>query len=189
MINDYPELIAEVTERSDSAGVPLRHAMLTGMAGNELNKKLNVSEMEIEATLTTDADGEVAVPSGLQSIRSIMYGKKILPKVNLRVIKGGGSGYAIVNGTIYTSLASSDLVATYYTAIPGLVANNTNWLLSANPEIYLYALLKQAFLVNLDIEKASAAGKYMDQLIDDFNMHDAVARFNGSTHRNLGTVI
>ena len=74
MIQDYAELIAEVTTRSSVSDVATRAKMHVGMAENMLSKRLRTSDMETAVVLTTDADGLAALPSDYAEMRSIRAG-------------------------------------------------------------------------------------------------------------------
>jgi hypothetical protein len=65
----------------------------------------------------------------------------------------------------------------YYAALPGLAANSTNWLLTAQPNIYIFALMQQVYLLMLDEEKVAKTAIVLDSLIADLSRSDAAKRF------------
>jgi len=180
MIADYAELIAEVSDRANDPDVALKAEMFVGLAENAIAKRLQVGEMESSASLATDADGVANIPIGFIRARSVMVGKYILPAKTLTEIKQGASGYAITSGVMQTSEVSATVDLVYYSRLPSLVENGTNWLFQSDPDIYLYAVLVQVFLANLDIEKAQAAETYLDQLIGLKDLDDRRRRLSPS---------
>lgn len=201
---DYPELIAEVSERSGLPGLPSRAEQLTRMAEADLNKRLFVGNQEDTRTLTTDADGLAPLPLDYFQMRRVDYGGKELRQFGLKDIQtGAGYGYAIRGGNMVTSIVEKPLTITYYRGLPALslayddwVQNDwdaddwateisTNWLLESDSEIYVYALLKQWLAFKMD-ERAATADQYLDRLVSDRNMQDRRARFNGVRFRTAG---
>ena len=183
MISDYAELIAEVVERTGDANVPLRAKMFTGLAEIDLSKRLKTSAQETLVTLTTDANGSVALPSDFEAMRTIVRGGCELPQAHLIDLKDKSlNGYAVQAGALVTSYPSADLDLTYYASIPSLTTNSTNWLLTASPEIYLYAVMRQVFMAAMDAEKALAAGQFLNVLVDEFQDRDGAIRFQNTPY-------
>lgn len=180
MIRDYPELVATVTTRSKVPDVATHAASYVGLAEAALSKRLRVAGMEAAATLTTDADGVVALPAGYQEMRDIRCGDYLLRRLPLPTLKAGMRGYAIQGANIVASEKETDLDVVYYSALPSLAENNTNWLLAQDPEIYLYAVLFQVFTAEFQIDKAQAASTHLGGLIANLEAADNEARFAGT---------
>ncbi len=186
MISDYSELVAEVTERTGAPGVANRAGMFVGLAETVLNRRLAVSGMEATTTMTTDTNGKAALPAEHVRTRLVEMGGKAVAGYDIRAIQNKErSGYTIQGSTMVTSFPGADLVVHYYGKIPSLEVNATNWLLAAHPDVYLYAVMQQVFLASLDAEKAATVGAYLESLIVDVEMADAMARF-GNTRRRIG---
>ena len=183
---DYSELIAEVTERTGISSVATRAAMYTGMAEAMLNKRLRVAEAEAETALLTDAEGYTALPSGFQAARAVHVGTTQLPAAHLDDIIAGRAGYAVIGNDLRTSCVDTEITLNYYRALTPLAIAGTNWLLEAEPEIYLYAVMRQAFMASLDAEKATAAQAILDQLIDAKISADRTKRFLDTPYRIAG---
>lgn len=61
----------------------------------------------------------------------------------------------------------------YYAVIPSLATNNTNWLLAQRPDIYLFALLREAYDFYEDDEQLQ---KYDQRLVDAIRNANAADR-------------
>ena len=197
---DYPELIAEVTERSGDSGVAIRAKLYLTLAEAALNKALRVAENETDTDLTTDADGEATLPTDYQATRMLMSGTWELVAGDWRDIKRrllnnivtpqtARGAYAIRGDKLVTTFADTDLTLYYYAALQPLDETGTNWLIETDPEIYLYAMLRQVFMAKLDAEKAMAAGTVLDSLIAAKRRSDMVARFGTKPFIAVGNVV
>lgn len=197
---DYPELIAEVTERTGDSAVALRAKMHLGMAETALNKVLRVAGNEADEAITTNSDGEVNLPDDYLAVKSLLSGvwelrpadwQEIqLNRLNNNVTPISARGaYAIRGKRLYTTFADTDLTLYYYAALPPLDLTGTNWLIESDPEIYLYAMMRQVFMAKLDAEKAQAAQTILDGLIMAKNRSDYMARFGRKPYRVIGGVV
>ena len=184
---DDSEIIAEVTARTGDSTVATRAALFTALAETALSKMLRVGAAEKTVTLTTDADGVATLPSSYGRLREIRYAGYPLPVADVQAVQAKTqTGYYMAGGDIITSLPNASITLYYYEAIPPLSYFDTNWLSDAEPEIYIYALMKQVFLANLDTEKAAAADGMLTTLVDNFLRADAVARFSKTQYRAPG---
>lgn len=187
MIADYQELIAEVVERTGDANIPMRAAMYTGMAEAALSKRLRVADAEATADITTDADGIAPLPVDYAQLRTINAGTDRLAAYPLSEIQRNTAwGYAIQGRDLVTSFPDTDITLSYYAKLPSLETYGTNWLLDSEPEIYLYAVMRQVFLAKLDAEKAQLASSYLDSLLSKFEAQDHTERFLGTIYRVKG---
>lgn len=188
MISDYSELVTEVSARSGISDVANRAKMFVGMAEKNLSKHLRLSGMETSAILTTDADGNVSLPSDYQEMRSIRVNQRNHDRISLDALLSGQCGYAVQGKVLKSSYKSAPHAIVYYAAIPSLEANNTNWLLEDEPETYLQAVLFQVYTANNELEKAQAASEYVSHLMATANESDNLKRYSG-THINFRGVM
>lgn len=189
MISDYPELISEVSRRSKVSDVANYAAMHVGMAETALSKMLRLADMETAVEITTDAAGEVALPTDYIEMRSILIGTREVERKSLPLVLAGTvCGYAVQGKTLKSTFKSMAHSCVYYAAIPSLEAANTNWLLEAEPEIYLQAVLQQVYAEQMDIEKATATANYLATLVENANTAARTARLTG-TRISLGSIV
>lgn len=181
MIADYPELVAEVTHRSKQSDVANRASMYVGLAERMLSKRLRLSDMLTETTLTTDSSGSVNLPTGFQEMSTLYVGDCELHKQPLSKIIGDYvEGYAVVGQTIRSSYKSTEHAARYFAAVPGLEVANTSWLLDREPELYLQAVIFQVYTGNNMVQEAQVVAGYLSGLIEDANAADYAARLSGA---------
>ena len=180
MINDYAELITEAAHRTGVTDVASRAKMYVGMAEKALSKRLRVADMEAETTLATDNLGRVDLPDDYVAARAVFVNKAELPrKAFSQIRQERACGYVIQGSVLHSSERETDHDLAYYAAIPSLEANNTNWLLDAEPELYLQAVIFQVYTAKSDLEKAQATAGYLNALIEGVTQQDTVARYAG----------
>lgn len=180
MINDYAELIAEASQRTGVTDVASRARMCVGMAEKALSKQLRVADMETETTLTTDSLGRADLPDDYIAARAVFVNTAELPRQSLSQIRQGRAcGYVIQGSALQSSEAETAHDLAYYAAIPSLEENDTNWLLEAEPELYLHAVIFQIHTAMNDLEKAQVTAGYVGLLIEGLLQSDRVARFAG----------
>lgn len=187
MIADWSELMVEVSQRIKDGSVMQRAAMLTGLAEDELNRDIRTAEMEAQATLVTDADGVAALPADFLDARAVTLNGKRLTAYPLAQLRNRTQrGYAIIGSTFASTETEADVVLDYYQRIPDLKTNGTNWLLQSDPQIYLYAVMKQAMLAVMNLEGAAGAASYMADLIERKRNDDAHRRFGDTMFQFSG---
>src|SRR4249919_1309406 len=132
----------------------------------ELNRTLRVPEMEESAEITV-TDSSATLPTDLREIRHLYWNGDIdneivpVPLSTIRRDYPLGSFtdrplvYAVRGGDIELAPLPGDIDGTltvlYYEEIPALSADNeSNWLIAAHPDIYLFGSLTmaEAFLWN-----------------------------------------
>ena len=180
MINDYAELIAEAAQRTGVTDVASRAKMYVGMAEKALSRQLRVADMEADVTLTTDSLGCVDLPDDYIAARAVFVNTAELPRQSFSQIRQEhASGYVIQGSVLQSSETETDHDLAYYAAIPSLEANDTNWLLEAEPELYLHAVMFQIYTGTNDLENAQVTAGYVGLLIEELMKSDRVARFAG----------
>lgn len=186
-IADYSELVIEVASRTGRGDLPQRAAMLTGMLETHLNKRLRTTDQEASSSVTTDASGDATLPSGFLEIKGVYYDDVRVPRLTFSPVEVDftGWGWYSEGSTLKSNLLGQALEIRYYAAIPSLASNGTNWLLTAEPEIYLIGLTWQTHMFEGELEKAMVARSYLDQLIGEFMTADLTKRRRGTT-LNMG---
>lgn len=189
---DYPELIAEVTARSGDSTVAVRAPLFIKLAEVEINKALRIGGNEESADLTTDSNGEARLPDDFSALRMIVMGGREMTAGDYTALTLPGrrdGGYAVRGNVLVTGWPDTALTLHYYAKVPDLTLTGTNWLLETDPEIYIYAVLKQVFMAALDAEKARAAQEVFDSLVALRRRDDAIARFGRKSYMVTGTVV
>jgi|21_taG_2_1085346.scaffolds.fasta_scaffold52744_3 hypothetical protein len=168
-ITNYGSLISEAGAMYGNGRTDLtsRWAGFVQRAENEINRILRTDEQTAVTTLTA-ASGVLTCPSDWKRIRSIRQtvSKKYAIEITdievieryLSDITQTGDPYlaAEVGGTIYLAPAPEDGVTfrVFYhrgvTALDSADDADTNWLLTSDPDVYLFAVLKQAAIYDHD---------------------------------------
>jgi hypothetical protein len=184
---DLPELIAETVERTGDSGLPTRASLYLQLAEVDLKKRLRIGANETVATLTTDASGNVNLPADYSELRSLFIAgmpvrNTALPSVEDKLTPG----YTIQGHQLQTTYANTPVTLHYYAAIPTLQTTGTNWLIVAEPEVYIYAMMRQVYLAKLDVEKAQACDVVLSNLIAEILRADRIKRFGKLPYRVAG---
>jgi len=159
---DLPELIAETVERTGDSGVPTRASIYLQFAEADLNRRLRIGANETVATLTTDASGNVNLPADYSELRSLFIAgmpvrNTALPSIEDKLTPG----YTIQGHQLQTTYA-------------------------AEPEVYIYAMMRQVYLAKLDTEKAQACDVVLSNLIAEILRADRIKRFGKLPYRVAG---
>lgn len=159
---DYAELVAEAANLSAIPEFVSRAAMFVQQAEADLNKVLATRQMEKTATLTTDADGIAPLPADF---------------LRLRNIKENGN-IAVQGSEAWTEVKDGTVDVYYIGALPSIVTNGTNWLLEADPVLYLQAVLLQAYSYHAD-QRFAAVAPVLQARIAGLIRADKIAKHSG----------
>ena len=160
MIETYDELKAAVQSWLKRTSLDTEIPNFIQLAEAHFNRTIRSTEMEARATVTVDGEF-VGLPDDFISLREIHVEgstdrplKYVTPQELSHIEYSGYTGnpfaYTIIDGQIKLFPAQSgenDLVieVIYVQKIPALsMSNQTNWLLSNHPDIYLHGALHQA---------------------------------------------
>ncbi len=171
---NYTSLVANLIDVPNRAGDD-DYANQTGLfianAEAEFGRQILSRRAEMTTTLSTDADGFVTLPSDFIALRNSNIANGTL-RTSLGSIPsgavaqvfpitaGGDPYYIIVRGTqlAVNPPAARDVTFDYYARFVALTASNqTNWIVTNHPDLYLYGALKHAFIY-LDDDRQ--IGKY-----------------------------
>lgn len=170
-----------------------------GLAEAGFNRNIRSRHMLTTATLTTDADGFVALPAdyvvgagafvdnGSYSIPLNFIGGNATATL-FPIPNTGGEPYDIsISGTslnVFPTL-SRDIVLTYYAKFVGLsLTNATNWIITNHPDLYQFAVMTHACIYQRDDTGASLFGA-QTQAIES----ELMGLFNIETYFNAGITL
>jgi hypothetical protein len=164
------------------------------------NRRLRVRQMEAEDTLTT-TDGEDTLPTDYLTWRSLTYEADVageLEYVDPKWLRAsypstdsGTPQFFTIEGETLTVRPvddTTDLTLRYYQKVPALSSgNDTNWLLTAHPDLYLFGSLVEANAFTQD-EKALIWKARRDEIFQEIEMLHTKTR-GPSAVKIFGTVI
>lgn len=184
MASTYAELQAEIANWLDRDDLTAEIVTCIQLCEARFNRTLWAAEREEAVTLeATAASPNVALPANFSAMRSIhIVGSPliILEPMALNLLRiahrsgeqGQPANFAITGGDTLVLGPAPDgdytIILDYYRTIPALTASNTtNWLLTANPDLYLSAALVEASLLIKDEERARLWEAKTSALIDE----------------------
>jgi hypothetical protein len=179
-IATYAELLTEISAYLDrGTDLDARIPTFIRLTEARLNRLLEDPDMELISTST--ATGEyTALPADYGSMVSISTGNGPLTAVGSvefagydRTVTGIPRNYAIVDGSVSFAPFNSTTPITiiYRRTIPALAAaNQTNWLLTRAPDVYLYGALVQASAFLVDETQVALWKSAYDEAIQELRM-------------------
>ena len=167
-MKDYTELVATASEVSGDVDAVNYASSLVSVLEAKLSRSLKVRQAIESRKITSSNLGTINTPDDFVELVSIFDGEKRLPALPLDAVMGRvREGYSIMGSKIYTTKPGRAYLVQYYAKLPPLRDVGCNWLLLEAPDIYLYGLVAEIAAKNFD-QKASAAGVYLDQLVENF---------------------
>lgn len=164
-IATYTDLVAAIDDYLDRDDLAGRVETFCQITEARLNRLLDDPRMEVEATLVA-AGNYATLPDDFGSMVSISTGNGYLAAAGAvefeafdAAITGTPRYYTIRDGAIglWPASPSASVTLVYRQRIPALnPANQTNWLLTLAPDVYLYGALLQA--TAFDADDARVAG-------------------------------
>jgi hypothetical protein len=158
------------------------------LAEARINRDLRVSGMEETFASTALASGAVANPTGFLAWKELRYDGSpsyTLEPKPLEWIRNQADEaspplyFAISKTSTICAPQSGNVKGTYYEALDSLTANPANWLLTASPDLYLFACLEQIAIYGWDDAAEQRWGSRASGLIQAINSADAGNRING----------
>lgn len=191
-ITNYTDLqstVADWLHRDDlTSAIPT----FIQLAEKQMSRKLRVKGQETEvtgtaaATIALPADYLQAIALTLTSggIERALAQRDRFSATNLNNFSASAAYYTIEGGNIIITpepAGTEDYTLQYYAGITALSdAAPTNWLLTANPDLYLYAVLIQSAPYMVDDPRVSAWGTMYASILEEIKQQDANDRFSGS---------
>jgi len=168
------------------------------LAEAKMNRAIIAPERESSSTLvTTNGTQWVALPTDFRSLISARYSATdgwTLQPVSLNVINGDYSNsgnkaepqvFAISQSRMYFGPipdAAYSVVITYIADLDGISSNNqTNWLLTAHPDVYLYGIVVEALAFQEDKAFLPLFKQAFDLAVEEINMQ-------GNRYRTAGPI-
>lgn len=180
-ITTYSGLVTSAGDWLERSDLATKIPDFITMVEERLNRILRVPEMEETTTLTTDGE-RIDLPTDFRQARSLYLDtdpRQELECVTLGTLRtkyaqqitGKPECYAISGSEIVLGPAPDDeydLILTYYQEIPALSSDNeTNWLSSKHPSIYLRGILLEAEFYGWNDERLGLIKAAQDEAIDE----------------------
>lgn len=186
-VTTYAQLFADVKAWVKRSDLDAKIPTFVKLAEAKFNRDLRVRQMEADFSGTIDANGEIAQPAGFLAAKVLWptaYDALTLTQQSLESVtargtpNGAPSLFAVTKDAIRFD-GSGSIAGVYYSSIPGLEANSTNWLATLAPDAYLFATLAEAAAYSMDAQQASVFGARGEAAIQQVISTDMRDRFSG----------
>lgn len=187
---DYLDLKLAVSEFVDNRMMSDVFPRFVQAAEKQINGWIRSREnFTVGATLTF-SNGYAPLPADFLELKTLWDATNRYPLAGVdgrQLIQGTNDIYSFtISGTnVYIDGLTGTRLMDYYAALPTLTASPTtsNWLLQAAPNLYLYAVCREAakWLKNADLVAASQ--KLYDAEVLDQNRTNARARYGNTSLR------
>jgi len=184
-LSNYTELQAAIAAWSDRDDTTAIIPDFIALAESKMNSAIRSRRNTATATVSVASTGIGTLPTGCQGVRTarlVDSPYNDLESVSLdrlgellgRTSPGGSAAAFAVRGddlVIWPApSAATDVTVTYYTAIPALADNATNWVLTSFPDAYLYGSLAQAWSYHANAQEAASSEARFRAALSDINI-------------------
>lgn len=191
-ITNYTDLqstVADWLHRDDlTAAIPT----FIQLAEKQMSRQLRVKSQE--SSVTAAAASSIALPSDYVEMIALFLTSNGIDRAliqrdrfsatNLANFSTSAAYYSIEGGNIIISpdpAATENYTLQYYASIPALSGGSpTNWLITAHPDLYLYAVLIQAAPYVKDDPRLATWGQMYIGIKEEIQLQDHKDRFSGS---------
>lgn len=195
-ISTYSELADALNTYQKRTYTTAQFELFLGNFESWANRRLGQDyRREVTTTITTNADGMAALPSGFTGMRSIVRASNSsypLKQVTWASIIERNPNetasepmvYAISGALLRVSpIAADDFDAIYWSTLTALNSSSStsNWLLAAAPDAYFFGVLAQAKAYHEDLAGAVGFEQKTAAIIDELNTQAVVASHNMAT--------
>ncbi len=183
---NYSDLVAALSSWLNRADLESLYPTFIALFEARANRALRVPQMESEATSVGAAT--IALPDDCLALREVYVDTYLLrsmaPQDMREAYKNTTASipeaYAIVGQTlVFAPELTSDTTVnlTYFASIPNLNSTDTtNWLMTANPDAYLYGVLAAAYDQIRDDAQRDAMLAVSDRILAEINAVGVKAR-------------
>ena len=185
-ISTYSELksaIASWVHRTDLTS-PI--ADFISLSESKFNRRLRTLHQETTFPASSPTDYEITLPTDFKAAIKLWRTtdkKELFPRSLTQVVEAQNGDYAAfyaINRSVLTLDGISEIKGTYYAKITALSDSaTTNWLLTAYPDLYLFAGLSEAAFYTKDTNAAAMWTERTDALIREINTAEQRVKFSG----------
>lgn len=158
------------------------------LAEARFNRTLRTRSMLADLASTPLVSGAATLPTDFLAFKELRYDgspsytlePRPLEWVRNQPADASQPNYFAVTGTqVVCWPTAGSIKGTYYQSIPALASNSTNWLLTAHPDLYLFAALVEAVLFTQDDSRVQMWGEKASALIETVQGQDNANTING----------
>lgn len=197
---NYTDLLTALSNWSKRTDLTSVYPDFVALAEARMSKDLRIRSQVSTATLTTVAGTQtVALPSDFLEAENLTI-TSTTPQGSLSVVtpeyidRKYPSGYGTAQPAVYCTIGSNFLLGptpdaaytislVYYTKVPSLQSNSTNWLMTNHPAVYLAACMAELSAYTFDDERIAAWNERYQAEITAIRKTDDDALRSGSAMR------
>ena len=169
------------------------------MAEARISRDLRLRKQITTSTLTTVPNTQgVTLPTDWLEMENISVATSIerqltyatIEQLDSRFPSGGAMGTPVIYtiegdqvlfGPVPDAAYTINII--YYSRLPSLITNSTNWLMTNHPNIYLFATLIEAFFYTQDAEQIARYTQRYNEGLNQLQQQDDRATHSGSALR------
>jgi hypothetical protein len=169
-LTNYSELQTSVASWLNKSNATAVIPNFVSLAEAEFNRRIRVAQNE-DSTALSITSGVATLPADFAEVRALSDTQgevEYMAPPRYRTFEDTTQQrrvYTIVNDQIRTSTQYGPLTLDYYTTIPPLATNTTNWLLTRHPNLYLFLTL---YYGAIWLKDSAAASQYQAQSESEF---------------------
>lgn len=188
---DQLDLRTAVIETVDDPSISDVWPRLLAMAENVINRRARHRSQITSASLSFTS-GEASLPADFLEVMHLYdTSDGEMVQVPLAAVKASGSQYryfAIDGSKVYIYGVSGTRTMEYYAKVPTISAamTDTNWLLAAHPDVYLYAASVEAAKHLRKPDLIAALAPLLDMAFDELKIASDDARYGRARVRVAG---
>lgn len=188
-ISTYTDLQTQLSKWLKGSDLSEQTDTLIGLVESNLNRQLRVPQMETVLSIFSTT-GELALPDDFLQLKQIRVGTRpplrYLNQNDFQLYLAGSTSnpsdyYTIIGSTVYVEpfeTSNIDYVTTYWAKIPTLTVDNpTNWLMTANSDIYFFGALGFAEAFGWNDERIPLFRAAYDEAVDALIKSGIKARY------------
>lgn len=159
------------------------------LAEARFNRELRTTDQLTSMGSTALSSGAANLPTGFLAWEELRFDGAVDHTLQPRSLEwiraqddaaGGDPRYFAVTGSqVVCWPPTGSIKGTYYKEIPDLATNSTNWLLTAHPDLYLFATLAEAALWMADMTSLSVWADRAKATMERIQRTDEQNQFNG----------
>lgn len=193
MIADYATLQSAVADWLHRADLTTRIPDFIGLAESRISVDLRLSNQQKAAT-GTSAGGTITLPTDFRQAQALFVpwgGTErelpIRPPADVPKTQGVSTAAYVQGNTILVNGDDTDYRLVYFSGIPALTDDDpVNWLITAYPNVYLYASLLEAMPYLKDDARINVWGSGYQNAIAALAAQDDRLRYSRPSARPYG---
>jgi hypothetical protein len=185
-ISTYSELKTSIAGWLHRSDLTTSLADFITLSESKFNRRLRTLDQETTFGPSTPTSYEITRPSDFKAFIRLWRtsdGGEVFSRSLTEVVSGqaaGVSAYYAINRSVITFDGTSEVKGTYHAKVTALSdAAPTNWLLTAYPDLYLWAGLSEAAFYAKDLNAAAMWTERTDALIKEINGTSQRDKFSG----------